>query len=46
MVCVDDAIPAAIQDIILLHISGIALMTLLINATTTGWLVNKLGLSK
>ena len=46
MVCVDHAIPAVIQDIILLHISGIALMTLLINATTTGWLVNKLGLSK
>lgn len=46
MVTVDDDIPAYIQDVILLHVAGIALMTLLINATTTAWLVRKLGLSK
>lgn len=46
MVTVDDQIPSYIQDIILLHVAGIALMTLLINATTTGALVKYLGLSK
>jgi NhaP-type Na+/H+ and K+/H+ antiporter len=46
MVTVDDQIPSYIQDIILLHVAGIALMTLLINATTTGYLVKYLGLSK
>ena len=45
MVSVDDQIPKYIQDIILLHVAGIALMTLLINATTTGALVRYLGLS-
>ena len=40
------AIPAYIQEVILLHVAGVALLTLLINATTTGWLVKKLGLSK
>jgi len=45
MVSVDDQIPKYIQDVILLHVAGIALMTLLINATTTGALVRYLGLS-
>jgi len=30
----------------MLHVAGVALLTLLINATTTGWLVRKLGLSQ
>ena len=34
------------QDIILFHVGGVALLTLLINATTTGKLVMLLGLSK
>lgn len=46
MVSVDNQIPPYIQDIVLLHVAGIALMTLLINATTTGALVRYLGLSK
>lgn len=41
-----DEIPREVQDIVLFHVGGIALLTLLINATTTGWLVMKLGLSK
>ena len=35
-----------VQDVILLQTGGIALLTLLINATTTGQLVKFLGLSK
>jgi len=35
-----------VQDIILLHVLGVALLTLLINATTTGFLVKYLKLSK
>lgn len=46
MVTSNPKIPKYIQDVILLHVAGIALLTLLINATTTGWLVRKLGLSK
>lgn len=42
----DNAIDPFVQDIILLHVSGMCMMTLLINATTTGFLVRKLGLSK
>jgi len=34
-----------LKDIILLHISGVAFLTLIINATTTGALVSYLGLS-
>ena len=34
------------QDVILLHVLGVALLTLIINATTTGLLVKKLGLSR
>ena len=39
-------IPLYVRDVVLLHVSGVALLTLIINATTTGWLVRKLGLSK
>ena len=46
IVATSDKIPKMIQDIILLHVLGIALLTLLINATTTGALVRYLGLSK
>ena len=45
MVSVDDEIPKYIQDVVLLHVGGIALMTLLINAPTTKYLVNYLGLA-
>ena len=46
MVTVDKQIPRVVQDIILLHVAGISLMTLLINATTTGRLVEYLKLNK
>jgi hypothetical protein len=46
MVAADDEVPEYVQDIVLLHTAGVALLTLLINATTTGKLVNYLGLSK
>jgi NhaP-type Na+/H+ or K+/H+ antiporter len=46
MVAASDKIPRYIQDVILLHVAGVALLTLLINATTTGPLVKYLGLSK
>jgi NhaP-type Na+/H+ or K+/H+ antiporter len=46
MVAASDKIPRYIQDVILLHVAGVALLTLLINATTTGPLVRYLGLSK
>ena len=41
-----DEIPRAVQEIVLFHVGGVALLTLLINATTTGKLVMLLGLSK
>ena len=34
-----------VRDIILLHVAGVAFLTLLINATTTGHVVRFLGLS-
>lgn len=46
MVSIEKKIDQEIQDVILLHVGGIALMTLLINATTTEWLVRRLGLNK
>ena len=46
MVASNDKIPQYIRDVILLHVAGVALATLLINATTTSLLVQKLGLSK
>jgi sodium/hydrogen exchanger 10/11 len=45
MVVTSSYIDEYVKDIILLHVSGTALLTLLINATTTGMLVNYLGLS-
>lgn len=42
----DDKIDPYVQEIILFHVSGMCMLTLLINATTTGALVRKLGLSK
>lgn len=45
MVVTSSYIDEYVKDIILLHVSGTALLTLLINATTTGLLVNYLGLS-
>lgn len=46
MVTASEDIPRYIQDVILLHVAGVALLTLLINATTTAFVVKKLGLSK
>ena len=46
LVAADDKIPKYSKDIILLNVLGVALLTLIINATTTGTLVNYLGLSK
>lgn len=46
LVAVDNTLPKYARDVILLHVAGIALLTLLINATTTAWLVKKLGISK
>ena len=46
MVAASEEVPRYIQDVILLHVAGVALLTLLINATTTGAVVNYLGLSK
>jgi NhaP-type Na+/H+ or K+/H+ antiporter len=44
MVAVEDKLSHHVRDIILLHVAGVALLTLIINATTTGFLVRKLGL--
>ena len=46
MVAADPEVPEYIQDIVLLHVAGVALLTLIINATTTCYLVKYLGLSK
>mmetsp|Transcript_5431 Transcript_5431/g.9149 ORF Transcript_5431/g.9149 Transcript_5431/m.9149 type:complete len:461 (+) Transcript_5431:541-1923(+) len=46
IVAASDKIPRYIQDVVLLHVAGVALLTLLINATTTGMLVRYLGLSR
>jgi len=45
-VVASEDVPDYIKDVILLHVSGIALMTLIINATTTGALVNYLKLTE
>jgi NhaP-type Na+/H+ or K+/H+ antiporter len=45
MVVSSEGVDPYVKDIILLHVGGVALLTLLINATTTGMLVRKLGLS-
>lgn len=42
----EEKIPRYVRDIMFLHVAGVALLTLLINATTTGMLVRKLGLSR
>jgi NhaP-type Na+/H+ or K+/H+ antiporter len=46
MVATSDKIPRYIQDLILLHTLGVAFLTLIINATTTGAVVRYLGLTK
>ena len=46
MVTASEKVPRYIQDVVLLHVAGVALLTLLINATTTGMLVKALGLSR
>jgi NhaP-type Na+/H+ or K+/H+ antiporter len=46
MVSLSPKIHRNIQDVVLLHVAGIALLTLLINASTTGALVRYLGLAK
>jgi NhaP-type Na+/H+ or K+/H+ antiporter len=42
----DTKLPKYCRDVILLHVGGVALLTLLINATTTSWVVKKLGLTR
>jgi len=34
-----------VKDLILLDVAGVALLTLIVNASTTEWLVKKLGLT-
>ena len=46
LVNIEPTIDPHVQDVILIHVGGMALMTLLINATTTEWLVRRLGLNK
>jgi NhaP-type Na+/H+ or K+/H+ antiporter len=46
MVASSSKVPRYIQDVVLLHVAGVALLTLLINATTTGMLVRYLGLAR
>lgn len=46
MVAGEEKLPKYSRDVILLHVAGVALLTLLINATTTSWVINKLGLSR
>ena len=46
MLVTNPEVPEYIKDIILLHVAGVAFLTLVINATTTGMLVEYLGLSK
>jgi hypothetical protein len=46
MVVASEDVPEYIKDVILLHVSGIALLTLIINATTTGAVVNYLKLTE
>lgn len=45
MVAQSKKVDPFVQDIVLLHVGGVAILTLLINATTTGYLVKYLGLS-
>ena len=45
MVIASEKVPLYIKEIILLHVGGVACLTLFINATTTGYLVKYLGLS-
>jgi len=46
MVTQSSKIDRHIQDLVLLHVAGVALLTLLINASTTGALVRYLGLAR
>ena len=45
MVSSSTKVPHYAQNIILLHVGGVAILTLVINAPTTGWVVKKLGLA-
>ena len=45
MVAGDEKVPKGVRDVILIHVAGVALLTLLINATTTAILVRALGLN-
>lgn len=46
MVVASDKVGEYTKEIVLLHVGFVAILTLLINATTTGWVVGKLGLAK
>jgi len=45
MVAGSHLVPAYVRNVILMHVAGVALLTLLINATTTAYLVKCLKLS-
>ena len=45
VVQLSDSVPEVVRERILFHIAGIAAMTILINGSTCGALIKKLGLS-
>jgi hypothetical protein len=46
IVYLDDGIDQETSDLVIFHTSGIAILTLVINGTTTGFLIRKLGLTR
>jgi CRP-like cAMP-binding protein len=46
IVFLDHDLHSDVREIIIFHTAGIAIMTLIINGTTTGWVVRKLGLMR
>ena len=46
IVKLDEDLHSDIQDIVIFHTSGIALLTLLFNGTTTGYIVKNLGMMR
>jgi len=45
IVAVDDSLPTRMRDLVLFYSAGMAVLTLLINGTTSRWLVNRLELT-
>ena len=42
----EEDLNSEVRHLVLFHTAGIATLTLLINGTTTGWFINKLGIGK